>query len=59
MIPAGYATGIKALGEGSKLIVFSSNTLEDGKDDNYRFPADMWVNWEEEASLSYSEEDTE
>ena len=38
--------GIKALEEGSKLIVFSSNTLEDGKDDDYRFDANMWFDWE-------------
>ena len=45
MIPAGYANGIKSLEEGSKLIVFSSNNLEDAKEDDYRFPADMWFNW--------------
>jgi dTDP-4-dehydrorhamnose 3,5-epimerase-like enzyme len=44
-ISAGYATGIKALDENSKLMVFSSNTLEDASKDEYRFEADMWVNW--------------
>ena len=46
MVPAGYANGIRALAEGSKIIVFSSNTLEDGKDDDYRFEANMWFDWE-------------
>jgi len=46
MIPAGYSNGIKALEEGSKLIVFSSNTLEGGKDGDYRFEANKWFNWE-------------
>jgi len=46
MVPAGYANGIRALEEGSKLIVFSSNTLEDAKDDDYRFDAKMWFDWE-------------
>lgn len=46
MVPAGYANGIKALEEDSKLMVFSSNTLEDAKDDDYRFPADWWFDWD-------------
>ena len=46
-ISAGYATGIKALDENSKLMVFSSNTTEDSSHDEYRFDADMWVNWGE------------
>ena len=45
-VSAGYATGIKALDENSKLMVFSSNTLEDGKDDDYRFDDNMWFDWE-------------
>jgi dTDP-4-dehydrorhamnose 3,5-epimerase-like enzyme len=58
MIPAGYANGFKALEGGSKLIVFSSNTLEEANDDDYRFDADMWVNWEEVVSQSNSVENT-
>jgi dTDP-4-dehydrorhamnose 3,5-epimerase-like enzyme len=46
-VPAGYATGIKALVENSNLMVFSSNTLEDSSNDEYRFDADMWINWSE------------
>ena len=52
MIPTGYANGIKALEENSKLMVFSSNNLEDAKNDDYRFPANMWYNW----STDYTEE---
>jgi len=46
MVPAGYANGIKALEKGSKLIVFSSNSLEDAEDDDYRFDSNMWFDWE-------------
>jgi len=59
MIPAGYVNGIKALEEGSTLIVFSSNTMEDAKEDNYRFPAELWFNWQEEVSLCNSVKDME
>lgn len=45
MVPAGYANGIKALEENSKLLVFSSNSLEDAKEDDYRYPADWWFDW--------------
>jgi dTDP-4-dehydrorhamnose 3,5-epimerase-like enzyme len=46
-ISAGYAIGIKALIKNSKLMVFSSNTLEDSCNDEYRFDADLWINWSE------------
>lgn len=48
MIPAGYANGIKALEPNSKLLVFSSQTLEDAKNDDYRFEKDMWYDWNKE-----------
>jgi len=54
-IPAGYANGIKALEEDSKLLVFSSNSLEAGKDDNYRFPAGLWVDWKSVVAQSDTE----
>ena len=59
MIPGGYANGIKALEEGSKLMVFSSDNLDDAKEDDYRFPAELWFNWQEEVPLSYTVEGTE
>jgi len=52
MIPAGYANGIRALEEGSKLMVFSSNTLIDATDDDYRFDKDLWYDW----STEYTDE---
>ena len=55
MIPSGYANGIKALEEGSKLLVFSSNTLEDGKDDNYRFDKDLWYDWDKSKDVKRNE----
>ena len=49
-IPAGYANGFKALEKGTKVIFFSTSTLEESKGDDYRFPADYWGSkvWEVE-----------
>lgn len=49
-IPAGYANGFKALEKGTKIIFFSTSTLEESKGDDYRFPADYWGSkvWEVE-----------
>lgn len=47
LIPGGNANGVKALEENSKLMVFSSNTLEESKEDEYRFDVNLWVNWSE------------
>lgn len=45
-IPGGYATGFKALFEGSKLMVFSDFNLEASKLDDYRFDINKWkINW--------------
>lgn len=41
-IPPGYANGFKALELNTKVIFFSTSTLEDSKNDDYRFPADYW-----------------
>ncbi|UJH67016.1 sugar epimerase [Allomuricauda sp. SCSIO 65647] len=41
-ISNGYATGIKAIEEGSRLQVFSDFSLEASKDDDHRFPLNMW-----------------
>lgn len=41
-VPKGYATGIKAVEEGSRLQVFSNFGLEASKKDDYRFPLNMW-----------------
>ncbi len=41
-IPAGHANGFRPLEEGTKIIYFSTSTLEESKGDDYRFPADYW-----------------
>ncbi len=41
-IPAGYANGWKALEPGTKIVFFSTTTMEEAKDDDFRFPADYW-----------------
>ena len=45
-ISGGYATGFKAQEENSRLIVFSNFSLEESKNDDFRFPVDHWsVKW--------------
>ena len=44
-IPGGYANGFKADVPNSKLMVFSDCTIEQSKNDNYRFEASKWVDW--------------
>lgn len=45
-ISGGYATGFKALEEGSKLLVFSNFSVNKSKEDDFRFKADYWAaNW--------------
>lgn len=41
-LPAGYANAILSLAPGSKVMVFSSSTLGESQDDDFRFPADTW-----------------
>lgn len=41
-IPAGYANGFKALEQDTKVIFFSTSTLDESKGDDYRFSADYW-----------------
>ncbi|HEY4324219.1 MAG TPA: dTDP-4-dehydrorhamnose 3,5-epimerase family protein [Mucilaginibacter sp.] len=52
-IPAGYANGFKILQPDSKVIIFSDFTLEQSKEDDYRFDQNKWFNWEiDEKSIS-------
>jgi len=45
-ISGGYATGFKAEKVDSKLLVFSNFSLEESKQDDYRYPVDTWkVEW--------------
>ena len=41
-VPGGYANGFRALEPGTKVIFFSTSTLEESKNDDFRFPIDYW-----------------
>lgn len=41
-IPAGYANGFRALEQGTKLIFFSTASIEESQDDDYRFGVNYW-----------------
>lgn len=41
-LPAGYANAILSLTPKSRVMVFSSSTLEESQDDDYRFPTSTW-----------------
>lgn len=45
-IPGGYANGFKALEPESKMMVFSSFTVDESSGDNYRFEKEKWYNWQ-------------
>lgn len=44
-VPANYANGFKALEPKSKIMVFSSFTVEESSNDNFRFDKDLWYDW--------------
>lgn len=41
-VPPRYANGFKSLKKGSKVIFFSTSTLEKSQKDDYRFPYNYW-----------------
>ncbi|MBZ5526599.1 MAG: dTDP-4-dehydrorhamnose 3,5-epimerase family protein [Acidobacteriia bacterium] len=41
-IPAGYANGFRPLEAGTKILFFSTATLEEAKNDDFRFAHDYW-----------------
>ena len=45
-IPSGYANGFKTLSTETKIIFFSTSTLKDSIDDDYRYDAHKWNPWE-------------
>ena len=45
-IPSGYANGFKTLAIDTNIIFFSSSTLKDSVDDDYRYDAYKWNPWE-------------
>lgn len=42
-IPAGYATCLKALEEGSRLLVFADFGIDHANNDNYLYPTDYFI----------------
>ena len=47
-IPPGYANGFKTLEEDTRIIFYSTSTLQDSLGDDVRFPFDKWNIWEED-----------
>lgn len=45
-VPTGYANGLKAMEEGSEIIVFSDMSVEDSIKEKIRYDKDMWMDWE-------------
>ncbi len=41
-VPGGFANGMRFLQEGTKVIVFSTASLQESKNDDFRFPEDYW-----------------
>ncbi|MEJ2296218.1 MAG: dTDP-4-dehydrorhamnose 3,5-epimerase family protein, partial [Candidatus Lokiarchaeota archaeon] len=49
-IPPKHANGFRPLEKNTQIIFFSTSSLEESKDDDYRYPADYWGSeiWEVE-----------
>ena len=45
-VPKGYANGTMTLSKNTKILVFSSSSLEKSKSDDYRYSWDYWSPWE-------------
>ncbi len=45
-VTEGCCTAIRALEADASLMVFSDKTLEEAKNDDYRFDKNYWFNWE-------------
>ena len=41
-VPGGYVNGFRALEIGTKVMFFSTSTLKESHNDDYRFPYDYW-----------------
>lgn len=44
-VPGGYANCLKAWSPDSIMLVLSDKTLEEAKDDSWRYDTSMWVDW--------------
>ncbi|HMR81889.1 MAG TPA: hypothetical protein PKE30_02120 [Niabella sp.] len=44
-IPGGYANGIRALKDNSKLLVYSDFDIKTAAEDNYKFDKNFWYKW--------------
>ncbi len=44
-IPAGYANGFMNLTQDTKIMFLSTSTLEESKNDDFRYPYDTWNIW--------------
>jgi len=44
-VPGGYANGFKELEPKSKIMVFSSFTVEESLKDDFRFDKGLWIKW--------------
>jgi dTDP-4-dehydrorhamnose 3,5-epimerase-like enzyme len=47
-VPPMHANGFKSLEENTKILFFSTSTLEESKNDDMRFPYNQWNIWEED-----------
>lgn len=47
-IPAGYANGFKTLEDETKIMFFSTKSLQESLNDDIRFPHDAWDIWSED-----------
>lgn len=47
-VPPGYANGFMNLTEKNNLMIFSTASMEETKNDDIRFPYDKWNIWEED-----------
>jgi len=47
-VPAGFANGSMSLTDDCKIIVFSTSTLEESLNDDFRFEAHLWDPWKVE-----------
>lgn len=45
-VAEGCCTGIRALENNASLLVFSDKTLEEARNDDFRFDKNYWFNWE-------------